>query len=149
MAIGKSRLHQLLRRERLLSEAVLWYNIFDTNLKKQILNWVRIDQLTNKGIDKDGDIIGYYSPVTEMINPKKKAGEPYTLNDTGAFYESMYVEVLKDSIIINANPIKGDDNLFFKYGNGIIGLTNENIQKLTIEVKKRYIKEIKKTLLRN
>ena len=149
MAIGNSRLHELLRREKFLNEAVLWYNIFDTNLKNQILNWVRIDQLTNKGIDKDGDIIGYYSPVTEFINPKKKAGEPYTLNDTGAFYESMYVEVLKDSIIINANPIKGNDNLFLKYGNGIIGLTNENIQKLTIEVKKRYIKEIKKTLFRD
>lgn len=149
MAIGNSRLHELLRREKFLSEAMLWYNIFDTNLKTQILNWVKIDQLTNKGVNKDGDIIGYYSPVTEFINPEKKAGEPYTLNDTGAFYESMYVEVLKDSIIINANPIKGNDNLFLKYGNGIIGLTNENITKLTVEVKKRYIKEVKKTLFRD
>jgi hypothetical protein len=149
MAIGKSKLHQLLRRERLLSDALLWYSVFDTNLKNQILNWVKIDQLTNKGIDKDGDVIGYYSPVTELINPEKKAGDPYTLDDTGAFYESMYVQILKDSIVINANPIKGEDNLFFKYGNGIIGLTNENIQKLTIEVKKRYIKEIKRTLFRD
>jgi len=149
MAIGNSKLHELLRREKYLIDAILWYNIFDTNLKDQILNWIKIDQLTNKGVNKDGDIIGYYSPVTELINPKKKAGEPYTLNDTGAFYESMYVQVLKDSIVINANPIKGDDNLFFKYGNGIIGLTNENIKKLTIEIKKGYIKEIKKTLFRD
>ncbi len=146
MAIGKSKLHEFLRRGKVLNDAVLWFKIFDTNLKTQILNYIKVDQLTNQGIDKDGDVIGYYSYATELMHPEKEEGTHYTLDLTGKFYESIYITVLKDVAIINANPMKGDDNLFYKYGEGIIGLTNENFQKLSKEIKRRYIIEIKNVL---
>jgi hypothetical protein len=107
--------------------------------KPQMRKWI-IEQLIQKeqlqkGRDEDGDIIGYYSELTEKINPRKAAGTPYTLKDTGQFYKSMYIRVNSEYIEIDADPIKvGDDgertNLFWKYGEGIIGLTEQSRQKL-------------------
>jgi hypothetical protein len=149
MAIGESKLHELLRRRRLLSDAVEWLKVFDAPTKEMIVNWVRYDQLRDKGIDGHGEVIGYYSYVTELINPEKKANTPYTLEDTGAFYESMYLRVLSDAIIVEANPIKGQDNLYFKYGEEITGLTDENIAKLREVVKEKYINQFRKILFGN
>lgn len=134
-----------LRRALMLSSSLAWYESFDQQLKKMIINWIQEDQL-QKGIDEDGDIIGLYSEWTELINPEKIAGTPYTLEDTGDFYKSMYIVVLNDSIVIEADPIKGTDNLFYKYGEGIIGLTEENMDKLREEVRKKYIQFVKNAL---
>ena len=134
-----------LRRALMLSSSLAWYEAFDQQLKIMVLNWIKQDQL-QKGIDEDGDIIGLYSEWTEMLNPEKIAGTPYTLEDTGDFYKSMYIVVLQDSIVIEADPVKGTDNLFYKYGEGIIGLTEENMDKLREEVKKKYIEYIKNAL---
>ena len=135
-----------LRKALMLSESIAWYESFDNELKRIILDYIQKDQLTNQGVDEDGDIIGLYSDFTESINPEKIAGTPYTLDDTGDFYKSMYIVVLQDSIVIEADPIKGEDNLFYKYGESIIGLTEENLERLREEIKKRYIKFVKKSL---
>ena len=134
-----------LKKALLLSSSLAWYETFDTQLKSIILKWIQNDQL-QKGIDEDGDILGLYTEFTESINPEKIAGTPYTLYDTGDFYKSMYIVVLSDSIVIEADPIKGTDNLFYKYGEGIIGLTEENMDKLRQEVKKKYIEYARKVL---
>jgi hypothetical protein len=135
-----------LRKTLMLSESMAWYEAFDNELKRIVLDYIQKDQLTDQGIDEDSDIIGLYSDFTESINPEKIAGTPYTLDDTGDFYKSMYIVVLQDSIVIEADPIKGEDNLFYKYGEGIVGLTEENLERLREEIKKRYIKFVKKSL---
>ena len=150
MAIGQSKLHELLRKHIQMSEAVAWLQVFDTATKRQVLDWIRKDQLTNKGVDADGKVIGYYSQVTEMITRgKKQAGAHYTLDDTGAFYRSMYVTVLRNALEIDANGDKGEENLFEKYGQKIIGLTDESMAKLREVVKERYIIIAKKILFGN
>ena len=116
-----------------------------------VLEMIKQDQLFKQGIDEDGDIIGLYSEWTEMLNPDKVAGTPYTLFDTGAFYESMKIVVLNDAFVVEAQPIKIDEdgkktNLFAKYGEGIIGLTDENKEKLAVEIKQRFINEVNKLL---
>jgi hypothetical protein len=147
MAIGQSKLHEMLRKHRLMSEAVAWLEVFDSATKKQVLDWIRKDQLTAKGIDADGNVIGYYSQVTEMITRgKKQAGSHYTLDDTGAFYRSMYVTVFRSSLEIDANGDKGEEDLFEKYGQKIIGLTEENMGNLRQVVKEKYIAIAKKIL---
>lgn len=135
-----------LRKAMVLSEQMAWFEAFDNELKRFILDWIRIDQLQRQGVDEDGDIIGLYSEFTESINPLKIAGTPYTLDDTGDFYKSMFITVFSDSFVIDADPVKGTDNLFYKYGDGIVGLTTENMDKLREEVKKKYLKFIKKSL---
>jgi hypothetical protein len=43
---------------------------------------------------------------------------------------------------IDADPIKENANLFTKYGEGVIGLTEESLEKLREETKRRYAIEI-------
>jgi hypothetical protein len=147
LAIGRTKLDEHIKRYRLLNDAIAWLNTFDNATLKQIIDWIQKDQLTNKGIDKNGDVIGTYSYVTELISGgRKQQGDHYTLDDTGDFYRSMYVQVLRESIVINANANKGLDNLFVKFGTGIIGLTDENLGKLKEMARKSYIKTAKKIL---
>ena len=103
MPIGQSKLHDLVRRRRRLVDSVIWYEAFDTNLKDQIIRWIQDDQLRPKGIDADGDVIGFYSLTTSFINPIKKFNTHYTLEDTGSFYRSMFIQVLSDRIRIDAS----------------------------------------------
>jgi hypothetical protein len=141
-------LGQQLRRVNLLSMRVFWMTAFnDPNFKNYILDLIRNDQLFSQGIDSDGDIIGYYSEWTELMNPDKKAGTPYTLKDTGAFYESMIIYIYDNLIEIDADPIKKDEkgeetNLFYEYGENIIGLTDENLSKVALILADKYKQQI-------
>lgn len=138
----------LLRKTRLLSEAEAWVKSIDQNVQETIIKeYIQKDQLKQQGIDETGQVIGYYSEVTEMITRgRKMAGDHYTLEDTGAFFRSMYVVVLLDSIVIEANPVKDNENLFVKYGDGIIGLTDENKTKFGEIVKEKFIQYVRDTL---
>ena len=137
-----------LRKVNLLSERVFWRKAFsDPAFRNYILDLIRNDQLFSQGIDSDGDIIGYYSEWTEMMNPDKRAGTPYTLKDTGEFYESMIIYIYDNLIEIDADPIKKNDkgeetNLFFEYGENIIGLTDENTEKVALILADKYRQEI-------
>lgn len=141
-----------LRKVNLLSERVFWRKAFnDPAFTNYILDLIRNDQLFSQGIDSDGDIIGYYSEWTEMMNPDKRAGTPYTLKDTGEFYESMIIYIYDNLIEIDADPIKKNDkgeetNLFFEYGENIIGLTDENTEKVALILADKYRQEIIRVL---
>ena len=146
-----NELGMVLKRSKLLFDSIIWFESFDTKLKNKILDWVRYDQLW-KGIDEDGDIMGVYSEWTEKINPEKIAGTPYTLKDTGAFYRSLFIDVLTEYFVIDGNGLKYDEetgkvtDLFKWLGDGIVGLTEENQDKLAEELKIKYIENVRKTL---
>jgi len=140
-------LGEKLRKMANLSDAIAWYEAFTPAFKKEILSWIQDDQLRKRGVDEDGDVIGEYSLYTQILSGgRKKFGDHYTLEDTGEFFKSMYVVVLSDSIVIEADPIKGNDNLFFKYGEGIIGLTEENIEYFQLELADKYREYARKVL---
>ncbi len=136
----------------LTNERVAWQNAFDGKLKNKIIEeWIQNDQLFSKGVDENGDVLGLYSEWTEKINPEKIAGTPYTLKDTGAFYKSMFIIVLVDSFIIDGNGKKIDEfgqvtDLFKWLGDGIVGLTEENREKLKLEITERFIKYVREIL---
>lgn len=141
-----------LKRAIQLKHAEIWREVFsDPDFKEQILDWIRWEQLFNEGVDELGEIIGTYSTYTEMLNPEKQAGTPYTLYDTGEFYRSMSIAILDLAIEIDADPIKTDEfgqttDLFQEYGEGIIGLTDESKTKLVEELIIRYQKETSRLL---
>jgi len=147
-------LYLLLKKTKTqLNPKLMWFDIMRRPyIRKYIIQeLIQKDQLQGKGIDEDGDIIGRYSEFTEMINPKKVAGEPYTLKDTGEFYESMYIRIGLDYIEIDADPIKTNDkgeqtNLFYEYGEGIIGLTEQSKNKLAEKLKIEYANYIRELL---
>jgi hypothetical protein len=99
----------------------------------EVQDYVLQDQLFERGINADGKIIGYYSATTEFLSGgEKKEGTPYTLKDTGEFYESFKIEASDDGFVINADGEKiGGVNLFDQYGEEIVGLTEENLERLT------------------
>jgi hypothetical protein len=148
----QTKIGELLLKARGLSFADVWRIVFDDQqFKTEILDWIRWEQLYNEGVDELGQIIGTYSEYTAMINPEKAFGTPYTLHDTGAFYNSMVITVLESAIEINADPIKVDEfgqttDLFNEYGEGIIGLTDEHKTSLANELIIRFQKEAARIL---
>ena len=89
-------------------------------------------QLFQHGIDSEGVSLGDYAPFT--IEEKKKKGLPFdriTLYDEGDFYASFEVKQTKDGFYIVAESIvdSGED-LTEQFGNEILGLTDESIEKL-------------------
>ena len=148
--IFKTRLGETLKRTKVLSDKVAWFEAFDTILKVKILDWVRYDQLA-KGVDENDQIMGLYSEFTEMINPEKQAGTPYTLFDTGEFYRSLFMVILLDSFIIDGDDEKIDEfgnvtRLFDWLGNGIVGLNEKSRQKLKNEIIIKFNKYVRKIL---
>ena len=142
----------LKRFVRVLDHKKIWLRVFKKKqLNTFILDMIKQDQLFEQGIDEDGDVIGTYSEFTEALNPEKVAGTHYTLKDTGDFFDSFYIDVFPTYFEINANPIKTDqdgdtENLFYKYGEGIMGLTTESMDKLSREVLRLYEIEVRRLL---
>lgn len=141
------KLERLLKRAKTLSELKAWFGVFDEKTKSIIIDWVQKDQLTAKGVDGDGNVIGYYSYATELITRgKKQEGDHYTLDDTGAFYKSMQVLIFQQSFVILGDGDKGIENLYEKYGNKITTLENENLEKLKIIVRESYRNYVRSVL---
>jgi hypothetical protein len=145
----------VLRNAQTISFPVIWRAVFqDVKFKTMILDWIRWDQLYSQGVDEFGAIIGYYSEWTEIINPSKVAGTPFTLYDTGDFYRSLYIYVTNDSFFIDGQSIKTDEDggtkdLFVEYGQGIVGLTDENKTRLANELITRFQTEYERLLFGN
>jgi len=130
----QTKIGETLQKALLLDDADAWIEAITPSLEAKIIrDWIQEDQLFRQGIDEDGDIIGLYSVATEKISRgRKRAGTPFTLYDTGAFYRSMFVRKLRDSIIIEADPGPMADQTW--YDDKILGLTDENLEKFTESV---------------
>ena len=134
-------LGDLMERTMHISQKEIWFYVFyDTKFKTEVLNFIRIDQLFEQGVNEDNEVIGTYSLRTQMeFNPEKVANTPYTLFDTGDFYRSFMLEVVPDGIIINADGIKDDGtDLLQRFTDKILGLTDESKIKLIEKVKAKY-----------
>jgi hypothetical protein len=133
-------IYEYLKHATKLNEDFAWFYAFsEQSIKDEIIRLIQQEQL-QKGIDGNGDIMGYYSLFTEWITyGSKQEGDPYTLEDTGAFYNSMFVKIGNDYFIVDADGQKDDENLFVKFGEDIIGLTDENIENLAQIVAQKYV----------
>lgn len=88
-----------------------------------------------------------YSLLTEILSQgKKKAGDPYNLYDSGEFYNSMLFLLGNNFFEIDADPIKENDNLFTKYGEEIIWLSENSKEKLRPYLINQYEIELRKIL---
>lgn len=93
-------------------------------------------QLYEQGIDRNGDKIAEYAPYRPLtIQIKLMKGQPtsrVTLRDTGDFHASFKVIANNISFFIDASDIKAD-MLIKKYGEQILGLTEDNLNELIWE----------------
>lgn len=149
MLVFDTALGEKLQKVRLLSEAVAWFDVnIRPDTKSFVINLIQNDQLLAKGVDSNNSIIGRYSMVTEMITKgAKQQGDPFTLKDTGAFYNSMFVMVLKDAIFVEATSstyglMQSQD----WWREEILGLNEESLAKYTEVLKEGYLKYVRKVL---
>jgi hypothetical protein len=140
-------IYEYLKHATKLNEDFAWFYAFsEQSIKDEIIRLIQQEQL-QKGIDGNDRPItnketgtDVYSKFTEFITGgRKRAGDPYTLEDTGAFYNSMFVKIGNDYFIVDADGNKGNDDLFVKFGEDIIGLTDENIENLAQIVAQKYV----------
>lgn len=132
----------------------IWLNVFAKPEIRRfiIVTLIQEEQLFEQGIDETGGPITNadngrttYSKLTEVLSGgRKKMGDHYTLLDSGDFYKSMVITLGTNFFEINADPIKNDDNLFTKFGEGIIGLTEESKEKLRTRLKFEYNREVER-----
>lgn len=152
-ALLMEALEQLARSVIALDEvqiAILALN--QPDVKNLIIKLNTQDQLFKKGEDSRRisleDIGGPYSDFTVEI--KKAKGQPVdrvTLKDTGDFYESFVVRITNDAgIEIDADPFKDDTNLFQEWGIDILGLNEENLQKIIDVMAVNMVEEITKAI---
>lgn len=144
----------MLSKSNDISEEKSWIFAWDEDFIVAVLDFIKYDQLFDTGKDGKGRPLGWYSEMTEQINPLKKAGTHYTLHDTGEFYESMNISVYEDSIEITADGRKVDDDgneidILVEWGSDVIALNEENLGKAIDEIKEKYIQYVRQLLLRD
>lgn len=118
-----------------LTSGLLIRNAVSEN-EAYILDLNTEEQLYEEGINRLGVKIADYEPYSEMtIQIKMEKGQPYdrvTLRDEGDFQDSFYMDVGNSSFEIKAGDVK-TEQLIAKYGRQVLGLTNENLQKIITE----------------
>jgi hypothetical protein len=142
-------LYDLYRRLALLTDDNLWFNAVDNRVIEFIIDLNTNDQLFEDGIDSLGRQLGDYAPFT--VESKKGKGDRYdhiTLKDTGKFYDSWTVRVDKRGLELDADDFSHyDEPLFSIYGEDVLGLTDENKDKITAIIRENYINYVRQQLL--
>lgn len=78
-----------------------------------------------------GKSLGFYSKATEIIsNGRKKAGDPYSLKDTGVFLESLFAKVGTNSILFDASDPKKKEVFKNLLTDDIFGLQDDDLKKV-------------------
>jgi hypothetical protein len=128
-----------------LNDAWQYAVLNNYHISNKIKEWI-IEQLED-GVNEDGQIIGTYSFATEIItNGRKRAGEPYDLNDTGFFRGSIIIVPSTVQINVYANGQKQNENILDKYSLKVIGLIEENKEKLKEIILTEFLKYAQNTL---
>lgn len=133
-------LRKIIRNLEKLTPEVLVFNALDRNpeLQERILDLVRIEQLFKKGVDGEGTDLntltqsgfGYASITKERKRRKNQPTDRVTLFDTGAFYKSFRLILTRFDFHIDAQAQKPNGNLFEEFGDDIIELSEESIDRV-------------------
>ena len=124
---------ELARNIRKTTEGKLFYLVFQNKQLQSLVLHLNKEGQLRLGKQATGVNLPTYSIATQVISGgKKKAGTPYTLYDTGEFYQSFDLLVSENGITIEADTKKPDKDLE-EYGD-ILGLTDESRQILISEI---------------
>jgi hypothetical protein len=152
-------LKDLCNNVMLLDDRVLLNEILTSPVVQKWIIQMNQDQLFKEGVNSNGtlleDIGGGYSIHTILGVPGKYPGKIelglptqwITLYNTGEFYDSFKVELSLNQVEITANPIKDGVNIFNRWGKEVLGLTDDNLQKLIDFIRAELIPKIKEQIL--
>lgn len=131
------KLDNLIDRLRAIEDEALMLveNVIREN-EHALLSLNSRDQLYDRGIDRNGVEIASYRPYAPMtIQIKREKGQPtnrVTLRDEGNFYASFYIIFGATGFEIAASDWKTEE-LIAKYGEEVLGLTDENVRLFAAE----------------
>lgn len=103
---------------------------FVRSLEAELLKLEK-DRLFNTSKDIFGNAIGFYSKSTEAISKgAKKAGEPFSAKDTGAFFSGFYMEENGGRFEFFSSDSKTNDILKSKnwLSHELFGLTDKELR---------------------
>jgi hypothetical protein len=152
MFVTETRLGETLHKVKLIDEGQAWVEAITPSLQHKIIeDWIRGDQLFKKGVDENDDVLGFYSITTQQLSGgRKKAGSHYTLFDTGQFYRSIFLRVLRDAILIDADFSEMPTQNWWNINNldeeKILGLNEENLGNFTKAVANGYADYLRRIL---
>lgn len=117
------------------------------DVEPQVVAWNADEQLFAAGVRSDGsNITPPYTPFTVRLKGFK--GQPtdrVTLRDTGDFHDSFRLEFQADEFSIVSGDWK-EAKLKAKYGDAILGLTDENVQRLIDTIREPLLEDLKNAL---
>lgn len=106
---------------------------FVKKIQKELVDYNR-NALNKDSEDIYGKAIGFYSRATEEITEgRKQFGEPFDLEETGVFLESIFASVSNDSIFFGANDPKLNDIILNLLSKEILGLRDKDLQTVISE----------------
>jgi hypothetical protein len=152
MFVTETKLGETLQKVQLLNESQAWIESITPELQQEYIEkWIKGDQLFSKGVDEDGALLGTYSLTTQIMSKgRKKAGTHYTLLDSGQFYQSIYIKVMSDSLIVDGDFDDMTNERWFNENNldedKILGLIDENFEKFTKEIAINYAAYVRRIL---
>ena len=146
----------LVRDLQAINEVDIWKQVMsDREINTFVIEQIRLR--LQKGQMPDGSPItnqytgdDFYKMTTQIIysriGRRITAGSNYTMKYTGEFYDSISLLDPDDDYV----DIFGENkevNLFETYGENLIDLNDENIEKLVEKVKEKYLQKLRKILL--
>lgn len=125
------RLTDLVNRGLKLNDSGLFFHVFSQDYIQQYIILQNTRGQLFEGIDAEGTLLesigGDYTAYTiEIKDRKNQPSDRVTLKDTGEFYKSFSVDVGDDEFTINANYMKGGEDLRNRWGVALAGLTDES-----------------------
>ena len=126
-----------------IDEDAVWFQVVNRETQFEIIRLNTQDQLFDDGIRSDSKSLPDYSNTS--VNVYGKRAGHIQLYNTGEFYQSFVVKVDKSGIDIVADTQKEDTDLSKKYGNEILGLTDENLgllREMLVLNYREYIRDI-------
>jgi len=150
--LEQTEAYLMMKRAKDLSQKLAWFDTFkfDTAFKNMILDKVRT-QLEH-GKNSEGVIVGYYTWATEEITQgRKKQGDPYNFQDTGYFFESLYITYTPESMTVDGDGKKLDQDIIIYYSDDgdLLGVSPENWDWFVNQMKEKYISYARKVFFRS
>lgn len=144
--------YKILDRAIKLNEGKAFVFAVDSRVKKLIINLNTRNQLGEFGIDALGDSLGEYAPFT--VHKKETEGQGIgkitdhiTFFDTGDYWKSWTITVNREAITITVDQAKFSELVNdLGFAPEHVGLTPDNLNKLTAAMLTRYKIYINKQL---
>ena len=125
------RLTDLVKNGLELENSGLFFHVFSEDYVKQYIILQNTRGQLFKGVDAEDVLLesigGDYTAYTiDLKDRKNQPTDRVTLKDTGDFYKSFSVDVDASSFTIEANYIKGGQDLRDRWGDSLAGLTDDS-----------------------